>query len=605
MLTTILQGCLQVTSKTPGVSAAKPAETEQSLEEHPDIDSGIVRDETAALQTEESRRKPLLSKHAKLTLQDSGWDVFVPSMAGRPDYRFNPSVMLQEDGSVDAWFSAPGDGYREYDYITYKHSEDGGQTWSDEKVVLSPTPGSPDALSTCDPDVFWYDGYYYLGYSSTINKKEKGLCNSTFLARAKNPDGPYEKWNGSGWGGLPAPLLYFDGVEIGWGCGEPSFVVVEDTLYIYTTKDSYSSAPERVRLTEVHSVKITGDMWPADIAYRGCAVDRSDTKKQESPDTYIYQDADSWDVAYAEETGKFIAVGTNRRFLNNSCLLYYESNDGVHFDRVSELNTDVICRCHNCGIMSDRFGHIGKDDPVIVSYAYSGSNHRAWGVWGTRFASADLTWTDEPDRSEDGLDNLKAPMNCRSGVGSISPQMLKTDRLVYQRTVGGEAFTIQQYLRDGYHGGHVISREEITFQNYDEEVVEIDDENRILPKKEGVTSVIVKYGDFSREITLCVLPENGGNKEVTSFYRMTPGYQIPVDTPFIVQVRPMAVCSDFTIHELRGEEILKIGLTFISTDPDVCEIGPDGAMHPMKPGLTDIVIETDAGLSETIPVHII
>ena len=107
--------------------------------------------------------------------------------------------MLDDDGGIDAWFAAPGDGEDEYDWVTYRHSDDGGKTWSDEKVVLSPSPNTPDALSICDPDAFYYDGYYYLGYTSTINKNEKGLCNSVFLARSKEPDGPYEKWNGSGY----------------------------------------------------------------------------------------------------------------------------------------------------------------------------------------------------------------------------------------------------------------------------------------------------------------------------------------------------------------------------------------------------------------------
>lgn len=549
----------------------------------------------------------LAAKHLKLTVTDSGFDVFVPGSANRMDYRYGPAVLQNADGSLDAWFSAPGDGYREYDYITHKHSEDGGETWSDEKVVLAPTPNSPDALSVCDPAAFFYDGYYYLGYSSTISKREKGLCNSTFIARSKHPDGPYEKWNGQGWGGNPVPLIYFDGVVLGWGSGEPSFVIVDDLLYIYSTKDSYSAVPERIRLTEVRTANLKQADWPAHLCYEGIAVNRSDTDAETAgEDAYVYEDADSWDVAYVEEAAKFIAVDANRRFSSDSCLLYYESNDGVHFERVSEVNTNVIKRCHNCGIMKDGEGHIEKGAPVMLAYAYGGSNRTAWGVWGTRFAPAMIELTDEIDRSEEECENLSVPLICRANVGNASPIMLKTDKLTYRVSLGSEGFVISQYLRDGYHGGYVIAREDVTLSNYDAKVLSVDRENRIIPLSAGETSVTVSYRGSSREVAVCVVPEAGADRnEVLSFYPMTKRYEVELHPLYILKVRPMALFADYGIHELTGPEMIAIGLTFTSKDPSVCDIWGDGTLIPQKQGRTQIEIKTDTGLSYSIPVNVL
>ena len=115
-------------------------------------DSSVSADE-AVIQEEPVNE--YADKHIRLTVTDPGTDVFTPSTTCLPDYRYGPSMILNDDGSIDAWFSAPGDGSREFDWISYRHSDDGGTTWSDEKVAISPSPDSPDALSTCDPDVFY------------------------------------------------------------------------------------------------------------------------------------------------------------------------------------------------------------------------------------------------------------------------------------------------------------------------------------------------------------------------------------------------------------------------------------------------------------------
>ncbi len=565
-------------------------------------DEQVISDNEIADEEQEPENE-YADKHIKLTVTDEGMDVFTPSTTCLPDYRYGPSMILNEDGSIDAWFSAPGDGSREFDWITYRHSDDDGQTWTDEKAAISPSPASPDALSTCDPDVFYYDGFYYMGYTATINRRAKGLCNSVFLARSIDPAGPYEKWNGHGWGGSPVPIIYYDGIEIGWGSGEPSFVVVDDTIYVYSTKDGYSGVPDRIRVTEVRTADITNEDWPNNLEFRGYAVIRNDTPKDSND--YKYRDSDSWDVAYLEESQKFIAVSTNRRFKNNSCILYFESNDGIHFDRVSELNTNVIARCHNSAIMADGLGHIKEGDPMMIGYAYAGAGGSRWGVWATRFAPVSLEYTDEPDRSDEENSNLKLSIQYRHSSDDAAPMMLNTDSLVYSKAAGTGAFKIGYYWQDNYKRRHYINNSDIAIIDYDPEILSVDDDNWISPKVPGVSRVIVGYDGLWREICLCVLPSAGKQaKELTGFYPVTEKYDMSVIQPYIIKIRPMGMYSDNTIHELTGRDLLNHGINFECEDGSICEVRDDGSVIPLAVGDTVIKVSSKEGLSYSLNIHV-
>ena len=92
-----------------------------------------------------------MSKHFKLILPDSGRDIYMPRKSQSWGYRYGPTIMV-EDGVCHAWFASPGDGC-EADWFTYRRSEDGGKTWSPERMVMEPVPDSMDWFSVCDPAV--------------------------------------------------------------------------------------------------------------------------------------------------------------------------------------------------------------------------------------------------------------------------------------------------------------------------------------------------------------------------------------------------------------------------------------------------------------------
>ncbi len=320
------------------------------------------------------------TKHLNVTAIDGGFNVFTPY--GAYQYAYGPTIFVNADGSIDLWTACPGEN-GEWDWIEYKHSPDGGETWTTEKRVLYPTPGSLDAYSTCDPGVVCFGGWYYIGYTSTTDKR--GTDNCVYVARSRTPDGIYEKWNGSGWGGDPAPIITFDGNPDDFGAGEPSFVVKGDALYVYYTWCDGGVRQTRVALADASDIN-----WPATMAYQGVSITASGAD-------------DSADVKFIDDYGRFIAVTTAERFTDNSYITVYESDDGLTFTKCDALKTNIAVACHNCGISSRPNGHIRLGDDLMIGYAYG----TEWGCWPTRMNRITLSLSDTIDLSDIGNNNLK------------------------------------------------------------------------------------------------------------------------------------------------------------------------------------------------------
>lgn len=271
-------------------------------------------------------------------------------------YRYGPSIIKNEDGSYDAWFSSPGNNSSQWDWIRYRHSDDGVK-WSNETVVLRPTPGSKDQCSVCDPGVIYFNGYYYLAYTSTSDYGYRGTNNSAFVARSKNPAGPYEKWNGNGWGGNPHPILEYKESPKGWGIGEVSFVIKDEQLYIYYTYFNTTGGYTALALADL------SENWPNSIVDEGVACPRTNN--------------DSLDVVYVEDEDLFLAFSIENRMTEYSKLMLFQSKDGKSFDVVDSSKSNMMNYAHNMGVAKDLQGHLKIDDDNLIGYAYGGY----WGRW--------------------------------------------------------------------------------------------------------------------------------------------------------------------------------------------------------------------------------
>ncbi|MBR4859020.1 MAG: hypothetical protein IKU08_07525 [Clostridia bacterium] len=409
------------------------------------------------------------NEYIKMEITDVGYDIFNPD-AEKGGYRYGPTLFVNADGSIDAFFACPGRG-GQWDWISYKHSPDGGKTWTDEKSVLQPTPDSPDFYSCCDPGVVKFGEYYYIGYTSTVNVN--GTDNNVFVARSKNIDGPYEKWNGNGWGGRPQAIVDYTGNPDRFGAGEPSFIVLDDTLYLY-----YTWLDDNGRTTRVSIADATDENWPATLEYKGVAF--------ASPDS----SSDSADVKYVDDYGKFIAVATNKRFTADSFVDVFVSDDGITFERSYATKTDTAICCHNCGISGRSNGHIRLSDGVYFAYAYGD----VWANWPTRLSKVELSLIAQPDLSDAENKNLNIPVTYAEEDLYANYIGIVCKPAHYTKSVDDGAFLPEILLvEDCMDTVRLLTG--VTFEDYDESVIKFVG-TLAIPQGVGETFVTVKYRDM-------------------------------------------------------------------------------------------------------------
>lgn len=292
----------------------------------------------------------------------SGWDIFDPSAGGQ--YRYGPSMILNSDNSIDAWTCSPGTHPSPWDYIRHSRSTDGGTSWAPWTIAYAPSAGDRDQLSACDPGVFKYGGYYYMGYTS-IEQNYGG--NELFVARSTTPTGPWQKWNGTGWGSNPVPFIEYSGPVDTYGVGEPSFVIKDSTLYIYYTWDSRDPVTHQpIIQTRVSTASISNVNWPGATTYQGVAIDRVSGE-------------DSTDHKYVPSLGKFIAIGAAQRFTNDSRMKMWESADGITYRPATLPAAYADLNAHNAGVTGNDLGHLDTSKPNKIAYAYG----TVWGYWYT------------------------------------------------------------------------------------------------------------------------------------------------------------------------------------------------------------------------------
>ncbi len=520
----------------------------------------------------------------KLVVKDEGYDVYAPMEGQTWGYRYGPSVMVYDDKHADAWFASPG-ALGEADWFTYRHTDDGGKTWSDEVVVLTPTADSMDLFSVCDPAVIKFGGYYYIGYTSTIFTANGGVCNNGFVARSKNPDGPFEKWTGDGWGeqrmteqgelrwmGKPAPIIYFDGEWSAWGEGEFSFVVSNDVLYIYYTKTSRRQDGTGYSYTMAATADATDPDWPGKIRQRGVAAVRAGGGN------------DSFDVVYSDEFGKFIAISTDKRFTADSMLAIYESDNGLRFRRCNELREKIGYMCHNSGIAGDEHHHVKKGDLHLLGYAYGDK----WGYWGTRFHEYSIKkcngfYSEKDKKSEERAVAAKP----RKALHSINV-MPKTTPPRFYRLREGESVTVEMISLDSTYSASPAKIESI--DNYDRSVISADGDV-VKAGRVGYTFADVKAG--------------GGLTAEVLFYVYPAGFDFSEESKYPVDVAPTQDEYKLSLAEDERKQIRVLvqysngswketgdasdGIVYYGYDEELISVDENGIIKMKgKPGVTRV-----------------
>lgn len=531
-------------------------------------------------------------QHVKLRLLDDGCDIFAPRQGQRWGYRYGPALLQYPDGRMDAWFASPG-ANKEADWFTYRHSDDGGASWTDEVVALCPTPDSMDQFSVCDPAAIYIDGWYYLGYTSTIFTDGGGVCNNGFLARSRQPQGPFEKWTGSGWGqqrqtvdehgapctlrwtGRPAPVLYYDEPWEKWGAGELSFVRLANTLYIYYTWTSVDKNGQNFSQTRVATADLaSGENWPATIRPRGVAIQRPDTG------------CDSCDALYLEDAQKFLLLCTDRRFTPESRLALYESDDGLRFTRACEVRSHVGTRCHNCGISAGPQRHVRLDDTVVVGYAYGDQ----WGFWGTRLQKAVFSLTEAPDFSDAANDGCNWPVAAWPVPAQPWPIHITTVPHFYECHVGDAPFAVDLRWVDTCYHLTPCPPQDVAITDYDPAVVRFVG-LQCTPVAVGETFAAAHYGGLRLEFLICVRPagaparpggqmpcgadaHSAGHKLV-DWQPLQAVYTLSLAQAPCKQLRGLARYDDGSWFEINSPAD---GVYFCDYDEALVTVAPDGTL---------------------------
>lgn len=534
-----------------------------------------------------NRVAPDENKHIKVNVLDEGVDVYAP--AKDTGYRYGPSLITYTDGSIDAWFASPGtDG--EWDWITYRHYDSVTKVWSNEVSVLQPTPDSMDNLSCCDPGVIYFNGYYYLGYTSTIDDTLSGVRNNVYVARSKNPDGPYDKWNGTGWGGKPQPIIYFDEDSTLFGAGEPSFVELEGKLFIYFTWRSATASGQTFGETRVATADATNENWPLTIENKGTAI------------KYVNNDQDSADVKYVENYGKFIAICTNKRFTESSMLSIYESNDGITFTRSCELKTNIVYKCHNSGISGRPNGHINTDDDIYAGYAY-GEN---WGCWGTRIHKISIELVDKIDLSDGKNKNTKTNVALWDAPSEDKLWVVGVTALPHQfmRSIKEKAFTVDLYWQDTIGTKHKITDiSKVKFARYDDKIIKFDG-FLCTPKKVGETLVTAVYEGRTVDFYVKIYENSAkvNDNTLVSWTAMQPEYTLSISNKEQKQIRGMSICANDKWKELFRKSD---GVTYSGYDETLIKVSEDGIVRcNKKEGTTDVTV-TYKDKNFTVKVNIV
>ncbi|MBE6574332.1 MAG: hypothetical protein E7652_08060 [Ruminococcaceae bacterium] len=516
--------------------------------------------------------------------EDNGYDLY-KAPAGLPGYRYGPSFIVYEDGSIDAWFASGGSGLEQWDWIAYKHYD--GKSWSEEKCVLQPTPNSFDHYSCCDPGVIYTNGYYYLGYTSTLNENQGD--NNLFVARSKNPDGPYEKWNGSGWGGnSPMPIVYFSEDQSLWGIGEASFVELDGTLYLYYTNDGSSG-----RSTMIATADATDENWPLTLETKGVALENGD--------------CDALDVKYVDEYERFLAVASEQRLTDNSFLSFYESRDGITFTKVDVCKRNVYEYCHNPGISGSENGHILKDRPAFIAYAYGPE----WGVWNTRMQSIELSLTDNLSFLENSSKNLK--------VGELPRDTRDSYSLDYVGISGQSKCVItapvtQQYVilrlaacklfHDQWTDLHNL-RTEVELYGYDESIIKRTGESSLMFEVIGVGETMVT-AEFRGHLTYVyvIIHEEGATGKMVALKPLAYDMYVldrSTDLNYLPQIKSMAVYDDGSWEMVWDPNTQGI---FYNYDKEAIEVDKSGHIIPKKAG-THIITVCCGEYSYDLSVNVI
>ena len=330
----------------------------------------------------------LLFRHSKKeTVGDDGEDYF---------YNYCPSIKI-ENNVEHVYYCTNKLWGNVTDHIGYRKAEiiNGKVQYSDESLVLSPTPDTWDQTHTCDPTVikgeFKYNGEtynYLMAYLGCIPLNCK--LNETGLAVAKEYGGPWVKCNGLKTDGVTpinpiVPYSDFNCNENSWGTGQACLVSVDKKgrVLLFTTVSCPTGGFTNVReydFSDINDYKLLretklfkdggceyGTNWIGNAEYCYDHINKKFLLSKPrggygSDGEYPDFIADHIDVYYVDVSA-----------YENPFDIFFDNSrtERWHYFATIDKELSGYPRNHNNGMVTDEYGHLYRNGYIGVAFTSS------------------------------------------------------------------------------------------------------------------------------------------------------------------------------------------------------------------------------------------
>lgn len=332
-------------------------------------------------------------------------------------YNYCPTIFVDENNQEHVYYCTNEIDGNVTDNIGYRKGiiRNNNISYSNESLVISPTPSTWDQRHACDPSVckgeFKYNGetyYYLMAYLGCI--PSDCTLNETGIAVAKSPEGPWIKCNGKTNDGRNinpiVPCSDFPSIKNNnWGTGQPSLVSVDNKgkVLLFTTIGASDGTFTNLReydfsdinnfqlIREKRSIKNEGIVgsgtnanfinnadFAYDIANRKFLMIKGRQffgKKDNKQPDYI---ADTLDVYYLDDTEWPDAEIGEVFFKGNASIKQWKLIGSINQDLTGFL------RNHNSCIISDPYGHVDTTNAVVpVAFTRSDEGDNTWAFLST------------------------------------------------------------------------------------------------------------------------------------------------------------------------------------------------------------------------------
>jgi hypothetical protein len=192
-------------------------------------------------------------------------------------YAYGPSI-AQINGQYHVFYCSRGQDTGAYssnawDAIRYTNSTD-GINWSTPTVVLTASDFNDNSdRSACDPSWVYFNGYYYLFYSSAYVSPKGNSQTVIQVARASAISGPYlTLTTGGTWVTQPTnPKIIIkplNDIASSYGAGEPKVIVYGGALRMWYTDDTGTGDPKTAYNPIYMLTSTDGMTWTPSVSAR-------------------------------------------------------------------------------------------------------------------------------------------------------------------------------------------------------------------------------------------------------------------------------------------------------------------------------------------------